>query len=180
MTEAARSHAPWILYGIFIAILVATVSLSFANGGVAEDSWFVPLAVMMILGYSTVGTIVASRNPGNPIGWLMIGTGGVFVVGGFFDEYAAFAYLTHPGDLPGGLFAVWVINWIYAAMLTFLPLLGLLFPTGRVPSPRWRFLVPMTIGFGVLAALSSMPSPVARRRRPRAGPQPDPRRGLPG
>jgi signal transduction histidine kinase len=163
VTEAARSRAPWILYVILIAILVATLSLSFANGGVAEDSWFVPLAVMMILGYSTVGTIVASRNPGNPIGWLMIGTGGVFVVGGFFDEYAAFAYLTHPGDLPGGLFAVWVINWIYAVMLTFLPLLGLLFPTGRVPSPRWRFLVPITIGFGVLAALSSMlsPSPVA-------------------
>jgi signal transduction histidine kinase len=163
VTEAARSRAPWILYVILIATLVATLSLSFANGGMAEDSWFIPLAVMMILGYSTVGTIVASRNPGNPIGWLMIGTGGVFVVGGFFDEYAAFAYLTHPGDLPGGLFAVWVINWIYAAMLTFLPLLGLLFPTGRVPSPRWRFLVPITIGFGVLAALSSMlsPSPVA-------------------
>ncbi len=97
--------------------------------------------------------------PRNPIGWLMIGIGGAFVIGGFFDEYATFTYLTHPGDLPGGLFAVWVINWIYAGMLTFLPLLGLLFPTGHVPGPRWRFLVPATIAFGALAIVSSILSP---------------------
>jgi signal transduction histidine kinase len=159
MTEIVRSRTPWVLYAVLMTILVATISLVIANGGLGEDAWFVPLAVMMILGYSTVGAILASRNPRNPIGWLMMGTGGIFVIGGFFDEYATFAYVTHPGDLPGGLVAVWVINWIYAGMLTFLPLLGLLFPTGDVPGPRWRFLVPATIAFGLLAAVSSILSP---------------------
>jgi signal transduction histidine kinase len=159
VTENAHSRAPWVLFAVLMTLLVGTVGLSIANRGIAEDTWFVPLAVMMILGYSTVGAIVASRNPRNPIGWLMLGVGGVFVIGGFFDAYAIYAYLTHPGELPARLLAVWLINWIYAAMMTFLPLLGLLFPTGRVPSPRWRFLVPVTIAFGVLAAATSMVSP---------------------
>ena len=159
VTESVRSRTPWVLFAVLMTILAATVGLVIANGGVGEDAWFVPLAVMMILGYSTVGAIVASRNPRNPIGWLMIGIGGAFVIGGFFDEYATFAYLTHPGEIPGGLVAVWIINWIYAGMMTFLPLLGLLFPTGHVPGPRWRFLVPVTIAFGVLAAVSSILSP---------------------
>jgi signal transduction histidine kinase len=159
VTDSTRVHAPWFLYAAFMTILAATVSLWIASDGIGEDSWFVPLAVMMILGYSTVGAIVASRNPRNPIGWLMLGVGGAFVIGGFFDEYAIYVYVTRPGELPGGLFAVWVINWIYAAMMTFLPLLGLLFPTGHVPSPRWRFLVPATIAFGVVAAVSAILSP---------------------
>ena len=159
MTKTVRSRTPWVLFAVLMTILAATVGLSIATGGVGEDAWFVPLAVMMILGYSTVGAIVASRNPRNPIGWLMIGIGGAFVIGGFFDEYATFAYVTHPGELPGGLVAVWIINWIYAGMMTFLPLLGLLFPTGHVPGPRWRFLVPVTIAFGVLAVVSSILSP---------------------
>lgn len=166
MTESVRSRTPWVLYAILMTLLVATVGLAIANGDAAEDAWFLPLAVTMILGYSTVGAIVASRNPRNPIGWLMMGIGGAFVIGGFFDEYATYTYLTHPGDLPGGLFAVWMINWIYAGMMTFLPLLGLLFPTGHVPGPRWRFLVPATIVFGAVAIVSSILSPMAASDAP--------------
>jgi signal transduction histidine kinase len=142
-----------------MAILALTVALSIGNRGAGEDAWFYPLAITMILGYSTVGTVVAARNPRNPIGWLMLGVGGVFAIGGFCDEFTRYVYVTHPGALPGGPFAVWLMNWIYAAMMTSLSLLGLLFPTGRVPGPRWRFLVPTTITFGVVAAVSSMFSP---------------------
>jgi signal transduction histidine kinase len=159
VTGAVRRRNALAAWAVVMTVLVATVGLSIANGGISEDAWFVPLAVMMIIGYSTVGAIVASRNPGNPIGWLMMGVGAVFVIGGFFEEYANYAYVTRPGELPGGLFAVWVINWIYAAMMTFLPLIGLLFPTGHVPGRRWRFLVPATITFGIVAAVSAILSP---------------------
>jgi signal transduction histidine kinase len=159
MTERVRTRTPWVIWAFLMAILILTVAVSIANRGIAEDAWFYPLAVAMILGYSTVGAVVASRNPGNPTGWLMLGIGGVFGIGGFCDEYARYVYLTSAGNPPGGLLAVWIINWIYAAMLTFLPLLGLLFPTGRVPGPRWRFLVPVTITLGVIAAVTSILSP---------------------
>ena len=159
MTTRARSRTPWLIWGVLMATLALTVVVSIANRGIEEDAWFYPLAITMILGYSTVGAVVASRNPRNPIGWLMLGVGGIFGIGGFCDEYARYAYVTHPGDLPGGVVAVWVINWIYAGMITSLSLLGLLFPTGRVPGPRWRFLVPTTIALGVVAAVSSILSP---------------------
>ena len=160
MTPAERRRTPWFVWGVIMAVLGATVTLSAANRGVSEDPWFVPLAVTMILGYSTVGAILASRNPRNPIGWLMLGVGSVFVLGGFCDEYAVYVYVTRVGDdLAGGTFAVWVINWIYAGMLTLLPLTGLVFPTGRVPGPRWRFLVPLTIAFGVVAVVASILAP---------------------
>ena len=159
MTAQARSRVAWIVWGCLMAILALTVAVSIANRGIQEDAWFYPLAIAMILGYSTVGAVVASRNPRNPIGWLMLGVGGVFAIGGFCDEFARYVYVTHPGALPGGPFAVWLINWIYAAMMTSLSLLGLLFPTGRVPGPRWRFLVPATIVLGVVAAVSSILSP---------------------
>lgn len=159
MTTRAKSRTPWVIWGVLMAVLALTIAVSIANKGSGEDAWFYPLAITMILGYSTVGALVAARNPGNPIGWLMLGVGGVFAIGGFCDEFTRYVYVTEPGALAGGLFAVWLMNWIYAAMMTSLSLLGLLFPTGKVPGPRWRFLVPTTIVLGVAAAVSSMFSP---------------------
>ena len=159
MTPHARSRTPWVIWGVLMAILALTGALSIANHGIGEDAWFYPLAITMILGYSTVGAVVAARNPRNPIGWLMLGVGGAFAIGGFCDEFARYVYVTQPGALPAGSVAVWVLNWIYAAMMTCLTLLGLLFPTGRAAGPRWRFLVPAAIGFGVVAAVSSIFSP---------------------
>jgi signal transduction histidine kinase len=140
-------------------LLAGTLTLGAANGSLRTDAWFIPLAVTMVVGYSTVGALLASRNPGNPIGWVMMGVGVAFVVGGFSDEYATYTYVTNPGSLAGGLVAAWVINWIYAAMLSFSPFFGLLFPTGRVPGPRWRFLVPATMAFGALAIVGSILTP---------------------
>ncbi|MCI0633057.1 MAG: sensor histidine kinase [Actinobacteria bacterium] len=156
MTGAVRTRAPWFLWGVAMLLLAGILALSAVNDTFSVDAPFIPLAVTMILGYSTVGALLASRNPGNPIGWLMMTIGGAFVIGGFATEYVHYTYVTNPGSLPGGLFAAWVINWIYAVMMSCLPHLGLLFPTGRVPSPRWRWLVPSTIAFGACAVVGTI------------------------
>jgi signal transduction histidine kinase len=151
-----RARTPWVLWTVAMLLLVGSTALAVANGTLSAETWFLPLYVGMVIGYATVGALVASRNPGNPIGWLMLGTGGAFVIGGFCDEYVTYAYLTNPGSVRGGLLAAWVWNWIYAPMLASLPLLGFLFPTGRVPGRRWRFLVPATISFAALAVVGSI------------------------
>jgi len=156
VSEIVRARTPWVLWGVVMLLLAGILALSVVNGTVGDDAVFVPLAVTMILGYSTVGALLASRNPGNPIGWLMMAIGGAFVIGGFANEYVQYTYITNPGGIPGGLVAAWVINWIYAVMLACLPLLGLLFPTGRVPGPRWRWLVPTTIVLGALVIVGSI------------------------
>jgi signal transduction histidine kinase len=137
-------------------LLAGIFALSIVNHTLDEDALFTPLAVTMILGYTTVGALLASRNPGNPIGWLMMAIGGAFVIGGFATEYVHYTYLTNRGSLPGGLVAAWIVNWIYAVMLACLPLLGLLFPTGHVPGTRWRWLVPTTVALGIMTVLGSI------------------------
>jgi hypothetical protein len=108
------------------------------------------------LGASVLGWFVATRRPGNPYGWLWIGLGGAFSLLVFAQVYAAYALVAEPGALP---FARTVgtagagIGWTAWLILT--PLLMVLFPSGRTPSPRWRILVWTVLLFGALALIST-------------------------
>jgi glucan phosphoethanolaminetransferase (alkaline phosphatase superfamily) len=57
----------------------------------------------------------------------------------FATEYGTYALQTARGTVPGGPLAIWAAQWVWAPgiglLLTFVPLL---FPTGRLPSRRWR------------------------------------------
>jgi signal transduction histidine kinase len=154
-----RAQTPWVLWIVTMLLLAGTATLSAANGSLTAEGWFVPLYLGTVLGYATVGALLASKNPANPIGWLMLVTSGAFVIGAFCEEFVTYAYVADTTSVPGVTAAAWVWNWIYALMLASLPLLGLLFPTGRVPGPRWRFLVPATIAFAAIAVVGSILSP---------------------
>ena len=56
-------------------------------------------------------------------------------------------------DAPLQAVSAWLSNWVY--VLTFLPLptILLLFPTGRVLSPRWRIVLYVIVGSGVALAI---------------------------
>src|SRR5437867_3780781 len=97
---APRARAP-LAIGVFTILLVAvTLTLTSLTGDFASDPVFIPLAIAMVLGYSTVGMLLASRNPRNPMGWLMMVVGIIFIVSGLASEYATYAYKTNPRALP--------------------------------------------------------------------------------
>jgi hypothetical protein len=55
------------------------------------------------------------------------------------NVYADWAFFARHGDVPGATLAAWLTAWVWNLALgpvAFLPLL--LFPEGRLPSPRWR------------------------------------------
>ena len=90
--------------------------------------------------FPVVGFLIARRRPSHPIGWLLLGVGLSWGLRAFlFDSYLRWTLTVHPGSLPaaplvGGLtFPLWVPA--VGLMGTFLILL---FPDGRLPSPRWR------------------------------------------
>jgi hypothetical protein len=89
--------------------------------------------------FPAVGALIATHRPRNPIGWLFCAVGvfqGLIIA---TEAYSDYALRIAPGTLPGGPLAYWVAQWVWAPsvglLVTFLPLL---FPDGRLPSPRWR------------------------------------------
>ncbi len=110
------------------------------------------------IAFSTIGAVVASRRPDNPIGWLFCTIGLLAAIVLLSSEYAAYALLAQPGTLPGGLAMAWVRSWLWVPYLGLFLLLFLVFPEGWPPTPALRWftalvLVVMADGT-VLAAFS--------------------------
>ena len=48
----------------------------------------------------TVGAVLASRRPGHPVGWLLLGVGGVVAVNVLVEPYVEYGLVTRPGRCP--------------------------------------------------------------------------------
>jgi len=168
------SRAPWILWGATLALLVATLVLTIRNGSLSEDVPFIPIAVVVLTGYATVGAVIASRFPRNPVGWLFMLAGMAFLLNGFASEYVTYTFETSPGSLPFGRAAALASDTSIFFAVVPIPLLFLLFPTGTLPSPRWRPVAWAVFGFATLglvgdgvrtrmldAGSASIPNPLA-------------------
>src|ERR1700730_13648805 len=104
----------------------------------SNDASSVITEICVAIGYSTVGTFVASRRPANRVGWLLLVIG--LGMSGFLlgDEYAIRSLLVRPGSLPGGVFVAWAGRGLWALVwFAVLPLTVTLFPTGRPISRFW-------------------------------------------
>jgi hypothetical protein len=165
---SARGGA-WTLWGVTAALTAATVVVYLLDVSVgAEDRDRVPLGalpalVATILGFSTVGALVAVRLPRHPIGWLFQFLGVVLATAFLASGYADYTLLADPGAWPAGEWAVWVLSWAYLLPLVSVPtLLFLLFPTGRPQSPRWAWAVRLTCAAALLAVVGNAlrPGPI--------------------
>ena len=93
-----------------------------------------------------LGALVLSRLGTHPIGWLFVGCGLASTLTLAVYAYAEYGLITHPGSLPLSVPAAWVSSWIWT--LGFAPLVTvmvLLFPDGRLPGRRWRWLLRLEI-----------------------------------
>ena len=85
-----------------------------------------------------VAFVLASRRPGNRIGWLFLVAGLALDLSGFSRQYALHALIAAPGSWPAGRAAAWLFNVIWMIPVAMLAFILLLFPTGHVHSRRWR------------------------------------------
>jgi hypothetical protein len=79
----------------------------------------------------------------------------VISVSHFGAQYATFALLTQPGSLPAGEALAWMVSWLLPVMNGLTVFSILLFPTGRLPSRRWRLLAWLTVAFVLVGVISS-------------------------
>jgi signal transduction histidine kinase len=110
-------------------------------------------SLLLSLAGSTVGALVASRRPRNPVGWIFLSMGVLYGVRRLVEAYADYALLARPG-LPLGEVAAWASTWLRLSPLIALgTILVLLFPEGKLPSARWRTVAFATGGGAILVAL---------------------------
>jgi hypothetical protein len=102
-----------------------------------------------VAGVPILGGLIASRHPHNPYGWLWLVTGLGLALNVLAEPYAAYALVVHPGSLPAPRMGNVVLSLGWISFVTFMPLVLLLFPTGRLPSRRWRFLVWIDLAAGL-------------------------------
>jgi hypothetical protein len=95
--------------------------------------------LVVILVVAAVGLVVARHQPGNAIGWLLLGAALWIPLTIAASGYAALVYDYGHRGVPGlGPVAV-VISGLFTFVIVVFPLVTLVFPDGRLPSPRWRW-----------------------------------------
>jgi hypothetical protein len=146
-TSRAASWLAWSLVALSVALLLGGTALSRAASSAVPDLSFVGETddvsvvanLITLLPFSVVGAIVASRQPRNAIGWLFCGVGVTVGLNSFAGDFAEFWLASGFGPRSPGETAAWFSSWLWF-LLVFVPMssLLLLFPDGRLPSPRWR------------------------------------------
>jgi hypothetical protein len=114
-------------------------------------TWWVQVGfVAELVGAPILGGLIASRRPENPYGWVWLGFGLGLALFFFAEPYAAYALVVEPGSLPAPQTVVAVLSMGWAASVTVLPFVFLLFPDGRLPSRRWKFVAWVVAAAGAL------------------------------
>jgi hypothetical protein len=128
---------------VSVGLLVGGIALSYVDRHMGPLSrWDFPnvFEETAFIAVPAVGFVLASRRPGNRVGWIFLGTGLVVGLAFFADRYSRGGLVAAPGSLPGpgARAAAWFVNWVSVIPAASLAFMLLLFPTGRLRSPRWR------------------------------------------
>ena len=113
------------------------------------------------LATALLGALIV-RRAGNAVGWFFLTAGAALAVSTFTDAFVIYSLLVRPGPLFGTSAAGWASNVSFPLLAAPLPLIFLVFPTGRIPSSRWRWVVWLWVAALalLLLTLAFRPGPV--------------------
>jgi hypothetical protein len=148
-----RPVLAWVLLGLTIALLASSVATGLLRGqGWNEKFAFIPVSAS----FAVVGALIAARTR-NRLGWLFLAAA---TLSAFTVLAAAYAGPAPTGNLPGAAWVAWIFGVALGPVGPMFWLIPLLFPDGRLPSPRWRPVVWLAVlsglGASLCAALSSV------------------------
>lgn len=135
----------WSLWAVALSLVVGAHVLRLASRTSLYGYWLED--TLISAAFATLGALIVSRRPGNVIGWLFLVIPVAAGLQFFSGQYATVA-------LPGGAYAAWLSVMMQSASVFTIPFLIMLFPTGRLLSPRWRVMVwayGLLIVFGLIS-----------------------------
>jgi hypothetical protein len=156
VSTRTATYLAWLTCGLSLALTALSLpllalNLSHPNVTISET---VVEDTLIALVSSIVGAVIASRRPKNPIGWIFCAIGLVGGVECLGAEYATYALLAAPGTLPGGEALAWSMSWLWMPHVGLYVFLGLLFPDGRPPSSRWRWVAWLNVVIVLVGSIS--------------------------
>jgi hypothetical protein len=154
----------WSLAALILAMFGACLALYvLARSAQSPGNWVTVATVSDMLGFvpflafPLVGAMVASRRPHNPIGWICLAVGFLFLLLGMSEYYSIYG-VAKPGSVPFLVGIASLGNWLWVPAVGLLGIyLLLLFPDGRLLSRWWRplawlsgaVIVVLSVGFGL-------------------------------
>jgi hypothetical protein len=137
----------WSLAGLSVALfVVSVVPFALARSAEVPTSWDVNFSVIgqaagaSFLIFPLVGALIAARRPRNPIGWIILADGLLWMLSGMMDYYTVYG-VADRGSVPFPVVVAGINNWLWVPAVGLLgTYVFLLFPDGRLPSRRWRYL----------------------------------------
>jgi hypothetical protein len=142
-----RQAIPWTLCGIAVGLLVVGSWLRWALPGDAlfEDIGWLDGAVEALgfVGIPVVGALIATRLPANPLGWIWCAIGLAYALGSAGRPIVV--------AVDGPPWVAWLLeSWGFVSLISLFVFAFLLFPTGRLPTRRWRWIARAAATVGVL------------------------------
>lgn len=164
-TLTPREHAPdggttpgvvaWLLAALLTAAGAAAVTMA----GGRHLAVAALMAWVLVTGWT--GAFIARRVWRNPLGWLLLGIATLVAIHSFAQQYADTRLAAGHADLTVDI-AVWLTLWLAFPTFGLAVFVLLLFPSGRLPSPRWRWAARAAAAVTGLSALllALQPGPV--------------------
>jgi hypothetical protein len=157
MTPRVAVRLAWGAWGLAIGLIGVALAV---NAALVVRAWEGVLVVLS-LAFLTVGAFLAGRRPANAVGWLLLGWGMVMAFGSLTGAYVDRGLVRDPGTVPGPEWLAWAEAVVWHPAFGLLAFLLLLFPHGRLPSPRWRPFAWLTVAVYLSLSLSAAFSPKA-------------------
>jgi hypothetical protein len=155
---------------LFVSLVpLASGTLAAALAAEIGALFFYLIFLLLPLNLGLVGALLTVRRPENRIGWLLLVAGTLAGIAFACGEYERSLIASSAFDSPLLVPAAWIASWGFipaiGILVVFLPLL---YPSGNLPSRRWRVVVPIAVAGIALGTIGSavLPGPLADPRGP--------------
>ncbi len=144
MHHSKASWLAWTLCALVVALTAVGLVLTFGGPNAPQ---LAPTIVQTALEagipvvFGVVAALIVAHQPRNTIGWLLMVIALGWTLGGIPASYLPYALSASPEPSAVILVMLWFVQWNWWLLLGPLMLILVLFPTGRLPAPRWRWVI---------------------------------------